>query len=264
MDTPLPRGVDYANLKIQKNPKILREYYNTTPTRYDNLNEISKKYIKETFFLPVENPELNVNLNDTLFKNNSYYKQIKDNYIQMIIKLTNLFPKYRHILELFNEVFDIYDNTYIYLNYYKNIFNSTNILLVIMFNYFLKNMKINPINNIKSNELFILNIFYNEPITDEEHYENYIFNRNETIIVSSLFIYFELIFFPSFYKKMLKYIDISYISISRFRSDVYKFIINNALESLNISLSPRSPSRTSLRSSLRSIPRSGGQKCIKK
>jgi hypothetical protein len=298
LDTPLPKGIDYTKLKVERNFKMLREYYNTTPKRYNDLNEASKRYLKETYLLPVENPELNVNLNDTLFKNNSNYKQIKSNYIEMINKIINGSSEFKYILELFNKLFDMYDNAYmninnimnfyihlnkiinnkdlenlfelykndksIYLNYYKNIFNSTNILLVIMFNYFLKNMKINPINNIKSNELFILNIFYHESMIDEEHYENYIFNRNETFIARSLFIFFELVFFPSFYKKMLKYIDISYISISQFRSDVYKFIINNALESLNISLSLITPSRTSLRSSLRSIPRSGGQKCIKK
>ena len=35
------------------------------------------------------------NLNNTLFKNNYYYKQIKFNYIKMIIKLTNYFIKYK-------------------------------------------------------------------------------------------------------------------------------------------------------------------------
>lgn len=303
LDTPLPKGVDYTKLKIQRNPKILREYYNTTPTRYDNLNEISKKYIKETFFLPVENPELNVNLNDTLFKNNSYYKQIKDNYIQMIIKLTNLFPKYRHILELFNEVFDIYDNTYmninnimnfyikintiinnrdfvnlfkifeknkkIYINYYRKIFINTNILIVIILNYVLKNTLINPINEIKNDtrHLILILFYITKQMNMDDSYYNYrnrIFNRDEININYYIFTIFDIRFLTSFYRYMLRDIDIDYDLIINSRLDIYKFIIDNALRSLENIGYLRTPPRTSLKSSLRSIPRSGGQKCIKK
>jgi hypothetical protein len=293
-DTPLPKGVDYSKLRIKKSPKILREYYNKTPTRYNDLNDASKKFLKETYLLPVENPEFNIKLNNVLFKDNYYYQQIKSNYIEMINKLIDDSSEFKYILDLFNKLFDIYDNAYmninnimnfyirlndiinnldlidlfelyendksIYLNYYKNIFNATNILLVIMFNYFLKYMKIRPINTIKSNELFILNIFYDEYISDDENYENYIFNRNETFIASSVFIYFESAFFVSFYIKMLKYIGINYTSLFQFRSNVYKFIINNALQSLNITNNISiNPVRSSLRTSLRNISRIGGK-----
>lgn len=307
LDTPLPKGVDYTKLKIE------RSIYRTSkPMKYDNLNEINKNYLKETFFLPVENPELNVNLNNTLFKNNYFYKQIKFNFIKMIIKLTNYFVKYRYILDLFNKLFDTYDNAYMnvnnimnfyinlnyiinnsdvinlfkiyeenekyYIHYYRSIFNNTNILIAIILNYLLKNTLINPINKIENDETnLVLNLFYYKINIDNFNvYRLYIFNRNEIKVNPYVLNMFDIHFFKSFYKNMLKYIKINYSLIFNSRSNIYKFIINNALQSLHNTLSlrtlrsslqrisPRSSLRnslrTSLRTSLRNIPRSGGKK----
>jgi len=299
LDTPLPKGVDYTKLRIE------RSIYRTSkPKKYDNLNEINKNYLKETFLLPVENPELNVNLNNTLFKNNYYYKQIKFNYIKMIIKLTNYFIKYKYILDLFNKLFDTYDNAYMnvnnimnfyinlnyiinnsdivnlfkiyeenekyYIDYYRRIFNNTNILIAIILNYLLKNTLINPINKIENDETnLVLNIFHNKiNINNFNIYRTYIFNRNEIKINPYVLNMFDIHFFTSFYKIMLKYIKINYSVIFNSRSNIYKFIINNALQSLYNSLQlrtlrsslQRTLPRTSLRSSLRDIPRSGGKK----
>jgi hypothetical protein len=261
--------------------------------KYDNLDEETKRYLKENYLLPVNYLALNVNLHYSLFKNNIFYNTIKNNLKKMadfllenlIVDVNNtvnkLFLYYNNaymttnnILNFLRKIFYIFNSIgkfsvfkskisdkYLYFNYFKNIFNSINILLTYIFNRLLKNTFISSIdviqqyNNSKNIEFFILKnkINVNKNLQYINHMEKVSFNNlyDKTFKELDYTILFDFntnIF--SRYKVLLQLLDIDENQIQTI-SDLFKFIINNALEALDV--------KKTIKSSLRSIPRIGGR-----
>jgi hypothetical protein len=105
-----------------------RRHIDTKNKKYKNLDEETKRYIKENYFLPADFPELNFNLHYTFFRKNVFYKTIRNNLIKIISILTN--PriaaysglKYNILNKKINDFFDFYDDIYMNINNILNFF----------------------------------------------------------------------------------------------------------------------------------------------
>lgn len=200
---------------------------------------------------------------------------IKINVDKLFLYYNNAFMTTNNILNFLRKMFYIFNsigkfsvfksklsNINIYFYYFKNIFNAINILLTYIFNRLLKNTFISSIdiieqyNNSKNIEFFILKnkINIDKNIQYINHMEKVSFNNlyDKTFKELDYTILFDFntnIF--SRYKVLLQLLDINENQIQTI-SDLFKFIINNALEALDI--------KKTIKSSLKSISRIGGKK----